>query len=135
MQFQAEVPAELIAALEDDLNTPAAISAHSRDFAKRPRTAPTTSRVAKPLAAALNGLECWSREHSSESTATGTSFTAGTSRRYVRLAVAARNAARAAKNFKEADRIRGELEAMGIMLKDAKDPKTGELVTTWEVAR
>ncbi len=47
----------------------------------------------------------------------------------------ARNAARAAKNFKEADRIRDELEAMGITLKDAKDPKTGELVTTWEVAR
>jgi cysteinyl-tRNA synthetase len=49
--------------------------------------------------------------------------------------VEARNAARAAKNFKEADRIRAELEAMGITLKDAKDPKTGELVTTWEVAR
>jgi cysteinyl-tRNA synthetase len=49
--------------------------------------------------------------------------------------VQARNAARAAKNFKEADRIRDELAAMGIMLKDAKDPKTGELVTTWEVAR
>ncbi len=49
--------------------------------------------------------------------------------------IKARNAARAAKNFKEADRIRGELEAMGITLKDAKDPKTGELVTTWEVAR
>jgi cysteinyl-tRNA synthetase len=49
--------------------------------------------------------------------------------------IEARNAARAAKNFKEADRIRDELAAMGIILKDAKDPKTGELVTTWEVAR
>jgi cysteinyl-tRNA synthetase len=46
-----------------------------------------------------------------------------------------RRAARATKNFKEADRIRDELAAMGIELKDAKDPKTGELVTTWEVAR
>jgi cysteinyl-tRNA synthetase len=54
---------------------------------------------------------------------------------YVSALVEARNAARAAKNFKEADRIRAELEAMGITLKDAKDPETGELVTTWEVAR
>jgi cysteinyl-tRNA synthetase len=49
--------------------------------------------------------------------------------------IAARATARKAKDFTEADRIRGELDRMGIALKDAKDPATGELVTTWEVKR
>jgi cysteinyl-tRNA synthetase len=53
----------------------------------------------------------------------------------VETLIDARNAARKAKNFKEADRIRDELAAMGIALKDSKDPETGEIVTTWEVAR
>ncbi len=43
--------------------------------------------------------------------------------------VAARNAARKAKDFKEADRIRDELLAKGIVLKD------GPAGTTWEVKR
>jgi cysteinyl-tRNA synthetase len=41
-----------------------------------------------------------------------------------------RNAARKAKNFKEADRIRDELTAMGIELEDHKDA-----TTTWKVKR
>jgi cysteinyl-tRNA synthetase len=41
----------------------------------------------------------------------------------------ARIAARKAKNFTEADRIRNELAAMGVVLKDSKDG------TTWEIAR
>jgi cysteinyl-tRNA synthetase len=41
----------------------------------------------------------------------------------------ARNAARMARNFKEADRIRDQLAAMGVVLKDSKEG------TTWEVAR
>jgi cysteinyl-tRNA synthetase len=49
--------------------------------------------------------------------------------------VAARNTARKARDFKEADRIRDELAAMGIALKDSKDPATGEIRTTWEVKR
>lgn len=49
--------------------------------------------------------------------------------------IEARNAARKAKNFKEADRIRDELSTMGIQLKDAKNPATGEIVTTWDVKR
>jgi cysteinyl-tRNA synthetase len=39
------------------------------------------------------------------------------------------------KNFAEADKIRDELLAKGIQLKDGKDPETGERVTTWEVKR
>ena len=43
--------------------------------------------------------------------------------------IEARNAARAAKNFAESDRIREELAGMGVVLKDSKDG------TTWEIAR
>ncbi|SFJ04475.1 cysteine--tRNA ligase [Aerobium aerolatum] len=39
------------------------------------------------------------------------------------------------KNWSEADRIRDELAAQGVQLKDGKDPATGERVTTWEVIR
>ena len=46
----------------------------------------------------------------------------------------ARTAARARKDFKESDRIRDELAAMGVVLKDGKDAD-GKPVTTWEIAR
>jgi cysteinyl-tRNA synthetase len=49
--------------------------------------------------------------------------------------IAARLDARRAKNFAESDRIRDELAAMGIALKDGKDPATGEAITTWDVKR
>ena len=43
--------------------------------------------------------------------------------------IAERTAARARKDFKESDRIRDELAAMGVAIKDSRDG------TTWEVAR
>ena len=43
--------------------------------------------------------------------------------------IEARKEARKAKNFAESDRIRDELAAMGVVLKDSKDG------TTWEIAR
>jgi len=43
--------------------------------------------------------------------------------------IADRNAARKAKDFHSADRIRDELLAMGVVLKDSKEG------TTWEIAR
>jgi cysteinyl-tRNA synthetase len=45
-----------------------------------------------------------------------------------------RAAARARKDFKESDRIRDELAAMRVVLKDGKDAD-GKPVTTWEIAR
>ena len=39
----------------------------------------------------------------------------------------------AEKNWPEADKIRHDLLAQGIQLKDGKDPETGQRVTTWEV--
>ncbi|MER8819318.1 cysteine--tRNA ligase [Mesorhizobium sp. M0991] len=50
-------------------------------------------------------------------------------------AIAKRLALIAAKNWADADRIRDELLAQGIQLKDGKDPVTGERITTWEVKR
>jgi cysteinyl-tRNA synthetase len=50
-------------------------------------------------------------------------------RRKVNEMIASRSAARARKDFKESDRIRDELAAMGVVLKDTKDG------TTWEIAR
>lgn len=50
-------------------------------------------------------------------------------------AIANRLALIASKNWADADRIRDELLAQGVQLKDGKDPVTGERVTTWEVKR
>lgn len=53
----------------------------------------------------------------------------------VAKAIADRLALIAAKNWAEADRIRDELLAQGVQLKDGKDPVTGQRVTTWEIKR
>ena len=111
-------------ALADDLNTPKAIAAmHELHSAGK----------WAELGAAL-GFLGFSGERSAIERVRADQEQAA-ARSDVDKLIAARSAARKAKNFAEADRIRDELAAMGIELKDAKDPKTGELVTTWEVAR
>lgn len=39
------------------------------------------------------------------------------------------------KDWAQADQIRDELKSMGVLLKDGKDPETGERVTNWEMER
>jgi cysteinyl-tRNA synthetase len=53
--------------------------------------------------------------------------------KWVESLISDRAAARARKDFKESDRIRDELAAMGVVLKDGKDAN-GKPVTTWELA-
>jgi len=53
----------------------------------------------------------------------------------VNLLIAMRKQAREDKNFALSDQIRDQLLALGIQLKDGKDPVTGEPTTAWEVKR
>ena len=53
----------------------------------------------------------------------------------VEALVQMRNEARRNRDFTESDRIRGILVEKGVLLKDDKDPNTGEPITTWEIAR
>jgi cysteinyl-tRNA synthetase len=105
---------EFIAALLDDLNTPLAITTlHQME--------PKVRRSALAMLGLNQTLADPRRAHVDEA--------------LVEREIEARIAARKAKDWAEADRIRDELVAMGIVLMDVKDPETGEFVTKWEIAR
>jgi cysteinyl-tRNA synthetase len=119
--------AEVVAALSDDLNTPSVLSI-IHGLAKSARR---NADQAAEFSATLRFLGLLDGETPAE-------FNVGVASADVDGAkvaelIAARSAARKARDFKEGDRIRDELAAMGVQLKDAKDPKTGEIVTTWEL--
>jgi cysteinyl-tRNA synthetase len=142
---------EFMAALEDDLNTPRAIAELHRlyNVAKKrseltaeqmtggvARMDNETYQANEQLAAALSfiGIDIESYDQNWVQTQMAQART-DIDHVKVEEAIAARLEARKRKDFAESDRIRDELAKMGIALKDTKNKETGEVETTWEVAR
>ncbi len=124
------VCADVLEALEDDLNTPRTLSALHELRSEAAKGAKGAAACLKASARMIGLLES-----SRDEWAAWRPASLAVDEARIRRGIEARLAARRAKNFAEADRIRDELAAMGIALKDAKDPKTGEITTTWEAAR
>jgi cysteinyl-tRNA synthetase len=156
VQDGGEVPSEFFESLFDDLNTPAAItSLHAlRKSGNLPALHSALQflgfRLAKP-----NQQLPFTQDNSFDSAAIqiiheirrrqvaaiaqDTTFsdtplplrqaTSPPSDEEIKRLIESRSQARKAKNFAESDRIRDELAAMGVVLKDSKDG------TTWEIAR
>jgi cysteinyl-tRNA synthetase len=127
---RAPLCADVLQALEDDLNTPQAIAALHALRSEAAKGSKPAAACLKSSAQLMGLLQLTQDEWKAWRPAS-----LSIDEHKVRNLIAARNAARRAKDFKEADRIRDELAAMGIQLKDTKDPATGEIVTTWEVKR
>ena len=117
------VSPRVLAALEDDLNTPQVITELHKlaDDARsgNQRTACDLKKTCAFLGFDLkaNLQEILKRQRG------------GVNEVEIRSLIADRAAARARKDWRESDRIRDELAKMGVALKDSKDG------TTWEIAR
>jgi len=115
--------------LADDLNTPEAISKLHvfADIALTGEEAGSASRF-KHAANLLGLLQFTQKEWQQQ-------LGVVVDEAKIAPLIAARLDARKRKDFAESDRIRDELAAMGIALKDTKNKQTGEIETTWEVMR
>src|SRR6476469_6715288 len=115
--------ADTVDALLDDLNTPKAFAAMHElrgEAVKGAKPAAASLKASAQLIGLLQSPTQWFGFRPAS---------AAVDENKVVSLIEARNSARKAKNFKEADRIRDELATMGIVLKDSKDG------TTWEIAR
>jgi cysteinyl-tRNA synthetase len=121
----------VIEALSDDLNTPKAI-AELHTLRNAAQKADGFEAHAE-FVATLKFLGFLGE--TAESWASRRRASAGIDVAQIEALVAARLTARNAKNFAESDRLRDELIALGVTIKDAKDARTGKFTTTWEVAR
>jgi cysteinyl-tRNA synthetase len=108
----------VLEALADDLNTPKALAEmHALKSAEGRRALAGTLGF---FGFRRDALRAWQESHAPQPKL---------SIDQIESRIADRNAARKAKDFAESDRIRDELAAKGIVLKDSRDG------TTWEVAR
>jgi cysteinyl-tRNA synthetase len=114
----------VVDALSDDLNTPQMIAAL---HALRNRAATGTERDRGEFAASLRLVGFLSE--SAAQWKGRKQQASGIDAKQIDGLIAARTAARARKDFAESDRIRDQLAAMGVVIKDSKDG------TTWEIAR
>jgi len=123
-----ELDEEVSAQLGDDLNTSGAITRlHAIAAGRMGASGQAQIEVKQKLktSAMLLGLLGKTRKEHLASNPKAIEV----NRDVVDALIADRTAARARKDFKESDRIRDELVAMGVVIKDSKEG------TTWEVAR
>jgi cysteinyl-tRNA synthetase len=123
--FKGEWPSEaVIQALSDDLNTPQMIAAL---HGLRNRAASGNEQDRNQFAGSLRFLGFLSE--SAAEWKGRKQQASGLDTKQIDGLISDRTAARARKDFKESDRIRDQLAAMGVVIKDSKEG------TTWEIAR
>jgi cysteinyl-tRNA synthetase len=117
--------ADVLDALADDLNTPRVLAALHELRSEAAKGAKPAAACLKASAQLLGVLQLPAAEWSAWRPPS-----LEIDKAWVVSRIEARSAARKAKNFAEADRIRRELDAAGIELEDKKDG-----TTTWKVRR
>jgi cysteinyl-tRNA synthetase len=142
VQPSPDVPQEVLKSLSDDLNTSGAITAlHA--LRKEGRFADLRAGLKfmglKNLGSVLSRRPAGARAGAPAlqlrvAGGTPSIVTSQPTADDIEALVTQRTQARANKDFKESDRIRDELLAMGVVLKDGKDA-AGKPATTWEYAR
>jgi cysteinyl-tRNA synthetase len=115
----ARLSGSILEALSDDLNTPRMLAElHALDGQGAHDELGANLRA---LGFLVEGVEAWRARRQAA---------LGVDPAHVEALIAARREARVSKNWAESDRIRDELAALGVVVKDNKDG-----TTTWEVAR
>jgi cysteinyl-tRNA synthetase len=133
--FASIVPPErpsdvFLEAMADDLNTPRAITELHRLQKIAKAQSPIMSDAASQLTSGLSMLGFNIKDYDPEWLQKQVAKKKiGNRTPEIESLIAARAVARTKRDWKESDRIRDELAAMGVVLKDTKDG------TTWEIAR